>query len=324
MLVIYCKGLESFRQLEDKKPYHTPVTTDAILILLQGCPKLIVLDTPQHQIRAETLLASPPWASSRLETLRCMIVGVSRLSPDDIKILIELSVVGSSKNVFLTKQVRNALKTGRETMGQQQQVFKRLASLTHLKVLELAYRRPRDFRRESGQNIDHFTDTLELTLDSGLGQLAALKNLEMFGFEGCYHLIDRPELDWMVKSWPRLRVMCGLQQNDELTSGFEMRKRDMRSYMQQIRPDIQQHGGPRLSNLKEHRDHELCGPVVLEPYQHQQYQQSTFLVQQAFRSSQTPASDVSGRHQHRSLRLYRAALRIPSGSSMPVPFNVFN
>ncbi|KAG0322806.1 hypothetical protein BGZ97_003745 [Linnemannia gamsii] len=246
MLVAYCKELESFRLLEDKGFYHATSSFDASLVLLQGCPKLKVLDAVQHQIRAETLLASPPWVCDRLETLRCLIVGVSRLLPQDMKILNDLFVLRSSKNVFLTKQDRNALQMSRNTMGQQQQVLERLASLTHLKVLELAFKQPRDHLRRYGDKnpyVGYFTDTLELTLDSGLGKLAALKDLEMFGFEGCNHLIDRSELDWMIKSWPRLRAMSGLRQNGLLTSSFEMRKADLRSYMRQIRSDIQQHGG---------------------------------------------------------------------------------
>jgi hypothetical protein len=225
MLVAYCKELESFRLLEDKGFYHATSSFDASLVLLQGCPKLKVLDAVQHQIRAETLLASPPWVCDRLETLRCLIVGVSRLLPQDMKILNDLFVLRSSKNVFLTKQDRNALQMSRNTMGQQQ---------------------PRDHLRRYGDKnpyVGYFTDTLELTLDSGLGKLAALKDLEMFGFEGCNHLIDRSELDWMIKSWPRLRAMSGLRQNGLLTSSFEMRKADLRSYMRQIRSDIQQHGG---------------------------------------------------------------------------------
>ncbi|KAF9540895.1 hypothetical protein EC957_003642 [Mortierella hygrophila] len=246
IIVTYCRELETFRQLENEDVFLTGPTTDTALILLQGCPKLKVLDVYQSQVRAESLLASPPWVCEKLETLRCMITGVSRLSTQDMKTLNDLSVSGSSRNVFLTKQDRNALKTGRETMGQQQRILERLANLTHLKVLELASKRPKDNRLRPDEDhlyVDHFSDTLELTLASGLGQLAALKGLEMFGFEGCNHEIDRPELDWIVKSWPRLRAMRGLRQTGVLTSRFEMRKTELRAYMQQLRPDIQQQGG---------------------------------------------------------------------------------
>ncbi|KAG9064992.1 hypothetical protein KI688_002311 [Linnemannia hyalina] len=238
--------LETFRQLENEDVFLAGPTTDTALILLQGCPKLKVLDVYQSQLRAESLLASPPWVCEKLEALRCMITGVSRLSTQDMKILNDLSVSGSSRNVFLTEQDRNALKTDRETMGQQQRILARLANLTHLKVLELASKRPKDNRQRPDEDhlyVDHFSDTLELTLASGLGQLAALKDLEMFGFEGCNHEIDKPELDWIVKSWPRLRAMRGLRQTSVLTSRFETRKTELRAYMQQIRPDIQQQGG---------------------------------------------------------------------------------
>ncbi|KAF9089418.1 hypothetical protein BGX23_006715 [Mortierella sp. AD031] len=53
-------------------------------------------------------------------------------------------------------------------------------------------------------------DTLEPSLRSGLDRLAALRSLEMFGLECLNHLIGRSELEWMVVSWPHLRMMDGL------------------------------------------------------------------------------------------------------------------
>ncbi|KAF9332661.1 hypothetical protein BGZ91_011620 [Linnemannia elongata] len=246
IIVTYCRELETFRLLEKKEVFLCTLSADAAFVLLQGCPNLKVLDVYESQIRAESLLASPPWVCKKLETLRCLITGVSRLSEEDITTLNNLSVTGSNKNVFLTKQDRHALKTARETMGHQQRILERLAELKHLKVLELGFKRRKHHqygRKEDYLYVDHYSDTLGLNMASGLGQLAALKNLEMFGFEGCYHEIDKPELDWMIKSWPRLRAMRGLGQNGVSTSRFEMRKTELRSYMQQIRGDIQQLGG---------------------------------------------------------------------------------
>ncbi|KAK3840271.1 MAG: hypothetical protein JOS17DRAFT_726621 [Linnemannia elongata] len=244
-IVTYCRELETFRQVENESGNRFTGATDAALVLLQGCPKLKVLDLWQSQVRTKALLASPPWVCEKLETLRCAITGVSRFTQQDMKALSDLYMSGSHKNVFLTKQVRNALKMNRETMGQQQRILERLANLTHLKVLELAIRRPKNYGRRPEEDplyVEQYSDTLGLSLASGLGQLAALKDLEMFGFEGCNHEIDKPELDWMVKSWPRLRAMRGLQQTGVLTSEFERHKTRLRSYMQQIRPDIQQQG----------------------------------------------------------------------------------
>jgi hypothetical protein len=47
---------------------------------------------------------------------------------------------------------------------------------------------------------DHTPDTLELSLESGLGLLEALANLETIGFEGVDHRIGKLELEWMAKS----------------------------------------------------------------------------------------------------------------------------
>ncbi|KAF9080250.1 hypothetical protein BGX23_002407 [Mortierella sp. AD031] len=101
-------------------------------------------------------------------------------------------------------------------------IFDRLASLTRLKHLDLGYenRNPWEYKLGHYYAADDENeylaydgpafDTLELTLESGLGRLAALKDLEMFGFECVNHRIGRAELDWMAKSWPKLKLILTL------------------------------------------------------------------------------------------------------------------
>ncbi|KAG0264728.1 hypothetical protein BGZ95_003531, partial [Linnemannia exigua] len=182
-----CKLLESFCQVRDEDNFNSSYITDTVLKLLGACPNLKVLDAIQHRITAQALLYNPPWVCHGLEIFRCQIVGVSRLSESDVKALRDLPSSGSSANIFLTTQQRSVLRLDRMTMGQQQSILERLSRLTRLKVLEVSFKKYKGPGRPTQEDVtyvDYILDTLELTLDSGLGQLASLKDLEMFGFEG--------------------------------------------------------------------------------------------------------------------------------------------
>ncbi|KAK3835687.1 MAG: hypothetical protein J3R72DRAFT_451076 [Linnemannia gamsii] len=245
-LAKHCTLLESFRQILDEDIFNPSYITDTVIKLLGACPNLKVLDTIQHRITAQALLCNPPWVCHGLETFRCQIVGVSRLSASDAKALHDLISPVSSANVFLTTQQRIFLRVDRETTRQQQKILERFSRLTCLKVLEVSFKKNIGRSTQEGFiYVDYNPDTLELTLDSGLGQLASLKDLEMFGFEGCCHDIGLTELQWMIDSWPRLKSMRGLRRNGLATSPFEVKKTNLRDYIQHWRPDIQQQGGDR-------------------------------------------------------------------------------
>ncbi|KAF9093350.1 hypothetical protein BGX23_003422 [Mortierella sp. AD031] len=64
----------------------------------------------------------------------------------------------------------------------------------------------------AGTRPDPVPDTLELSLKSGLDQLATLSELEVFGFEYVDHKIGKAELAWIAAHWKRLKEMRRLQQ----------------------------------------------------------------------------------------------------------------
>ncbi|KAF9919542.1 hypothetical protein BGZ65_012046, partial [Modicella reniformis] len=91
----------------------------------------------------------------------------------------------------------------------------------HLKRLDLGFenRWPRSFVDNYISEIDGeeymayegpTPDTLDLSLESGLYQLEALRDLEMFGFEAIDHRISKREVEWMARSWPKLKLVYGL------------------------------------------------------------------------------------------------------------------
>ncbi|KAG0277774.1 hypothetical protein BGZ95_005358 [Linnemannia exigua] len=78
-------------------------------------------------------------------------------------------------------------------------------------------------------------DTLELSLESGLERLSALKELEVFGFEWVNHGIGKREC-W--SGWLRLRVMWGLGKDRFRQMEYDSYKGELREYFQALRPDV--------------------------------------------------------------------------------------
>ncbi|KAG0265938.1 hypothetical protein BGZ95_003168 [Linnemannia exigua] len=125
-----------------------------------------------------------------------------------------------------------------------------VSSLTRLKHLDLGYesRYPWTFKSEETyerKGVEYVRypdnktfDTLELSLESGLDRLGALKNLEMFGFECLNHRIGRKELDWMAKSWPRLRMMYGLDKERLYKIEHDEERAALKEYFEELRPDV--------------------------------------------------------------------------------------
>lgn len=129
------------------------------------------------------------------------------------------------------------------------QLYNRLAEMSRLRVLDFGYEYNHlfeifeetdiyevDGRLYSRRN-PAILNTLELSLESGLNQLNVIKNLEVFGFERIDHRIGTMELAWMAESWPRLRILRGLQEPD--LQMFEDPKTEMlKEYMKELRPFV--------------------------------------------------------------------------------------
>ncbi|KAK3820666.1 MAG: hypothetical protein JOS17DRAFT_793763 [Linnemannia elongata] len=254
-LVRLCPLLEEFRDVNDGisiDPTAGKPEMNVLGILLRGCANLKVIDAIQHRIEA-TEVVRYPWAATKLEIFRMQIVGVSRLTKDREGNLIRAMMAeagGAGMDVHEDAMFRDH----QQSLEQQRQVLERLASLTRLRVLDIGfeYRRTRlHFVNASVAPMEMFQgkkyrayggpipDTLALTLESGLAQLARLKALEVFGFGGVDHHIEEGELKWMADSWPKLRVMRGLKFAELKEARPERRRDALREYMVSIRPDVQ-------------------------------------------------------------------------------------
>lgn len=96
------------------------------------------------------------------------------------------------------------------SLAVQRQVYRKLAEQTHLKELQLGHHpSPSSVLNERRYQ----EQCLELTLESGLDELACLQQLEVLIIGHIAHRIGVAELRWMNKNWPKLRSVVGLFDN---------------------------------------------------------------------------------------------------------------
>ncbi|KAF9949273.1 hypothetical protein BGZ72_008925 [Mortierella alpina] len=86
------------------------------------------------------------------------------------------------------------------------EIFERLSNLTALRHLDLG----------TCEAVPGPLRSLDLTLNAGLGLLARLRGLAVFGFVATPQAMDRLEIDWMLESWPRLHTVTGTLTGDAL------------------------------------------------------------------------------------------------------------
>ncbi|KAG0306189.1 hypothetical protein BGZ97_000840 [Linnemannia gamsii] len=266
-LASHCKQFRVFRQGGDDESLneYCTVKTDlnVVSVLLESCPNLRILDAIQHRIDA-TYLAGHPWAcEATLETFRCQIVGLERMPCEEYKAMSTLSEQDSIK--LMNQDI--AQEKYKRSQEQHYRVYERLSRLARLQILDLGG----DIKGvvhyifgDSGVEptkevhgriylIDSspIMDCLDLSLGSGLDQLASLVNLRVFGFEGLDHRIETAELRWFATHWPRLIIMRGLHIDESET----LNKRDtkttrQRQEMQALRPLVHHESATPTSVLE--------------------------------------------------------------------------
>ncbi|KAF9132667.1 hypothetical protein BGW39_011612 [Mortierella sp. 14UC] len=195
-----------------------------------------------------------PWVCDQLTQLRCQIGKLERLTGPEQELYDKISAPRYTARVpkgrHLTVTLKHEL-----SMAQHGRMYEYLARLSCLTVLDVGfeamvrrralmaanstYPNPSIMRIE--QYLAEFgpvSGTLALTLESGLGRLATLENLEVFGFEGVDHRMGKAEIEWMARTWPLLKVLRGLQQDYPPRIEYERRKNELRGFMEVLRPDV--------------------------------------------------------------------------------------
>ncbi|KAF9336599.1 hypothetical protein BG006_008061 [Podila minutissima] len=128
------------------------------------------------------------WASTSLAVWNCMIT-VPRSNGGD-----EEEEDGQANNEMESHRI-------------QQQVYQKLAQQTRLQELKLG----RLDRKQVPEDESWYqTQCLEMTLASGMDELAVLKDLKQLDISYMNHNLGLTELEWMAKHWPKLEKIDGL------------------------------------------------------------------------------------------------------------------
>lgn len=97
-------------------------------------------------------------------------------------------------------------------MEMHRKVYGRLARLTHLEELWLGHS---PYTLYNVTEVSYQEDCLQLTLESGLEILGGLKNLKELNVAHMEHSMGVAEVQWMIKTWPKLKSICGLKMDSE-------------------------------------------------------------------------------------------------------------
>ncbi|KAF9151610.1 hypothetical protein BG015_006438 [Linnemannia schmuckeri] len=214
--------------------------------MIMTCPSLEKIDWIGRAL-CDTILWDYTGVWPNLTFLRCQIGGLKVL-PIEFEAI--RKQIKGLPGPFRFKENRVFLQ--QESIRQQQRlVLSRIGSLRNLKTLDIGA----DFQlhenttwAEGGQGgswVDkkrpRMYDCLRLSLEMGLDELAGLKNLEVFGFEGIEHEIGDAELGWMSENWGNLKVMrglCGTEGSLLVETEEDMRKARLLGVMKRLRPDV--------------------------------------------------------------------------------------
>ncbi|KAG0094007.1 hypothetical protein BGZ93_007588 [Podila epicladia] len=133
-------------------------------------------------------LATIDWASRSLRSFLCRIVAPRPACHEE----------GSSSNESLAwEQCRDI----------QRQAYRKLGEQTMLCELGLGVRY---YRRLTMDDPQYQRRCLEMTLESGLDELVGLTQLQHLDVSNMDQAVGIPELEWMDRSWPKLRRIDGM------------------------------------------------------------------------------------------------------------------
>ncbi|KAF9100685.1 hypothetical protein BGX29_006361 [Mortierella sp. GBA35] len=189
--------------------------------LFVGCSRLTHCMGMGHAILATDMIREPHWTCFRLQELHCAIRGVPRLSHLQEHILDRMR--HESRTEPKTDKEREVVEKRTHSLSVQRQIYQRLAVHTDLAYLDIGFEgvSPGSLQERyvtlfqdglcyRGSKAGAIPDSLELSLETGLSELAVLSGLRTIGFQSVDHRIGLEEMLWIVDNWSVRRVM-GMQ-----------------------------------------------------------------------------------------------------------------
>ncbi|KAG0380969.1 hypothetical protein BGX24_002189 [Mortierella sp. AD032] len=199
---------------------------ETLLALLRSSPSLRTVQTMKSNfgerpsVEGELDIVEAievPWACTLMENFECRITNVPR--PDIIDTLIE-----DTDNWIPDPATQDPPQPAalQESHTLQRMMLRQLGRLTHLRKLCLGaigrdWDNPEYYQLQiqgiRTMVVDEFIQRscLELSLESGVDELAGLKQLEELEVHQMAHRIGLREVQWMVEQWPKLRAIRGLR-----------------------------------------------------------------------------------------------------------------
>lgn len=183
-----------FKNLEYLEFLLNEPCSKELLGLLVGCPKLKNCVGKGHVVMAEDIVNSPEWTCLDLERLDIVVSGVPRLTNQQEAVLDLMQEQGRTDEAQqTTAEEQEALHYRKESYSLQRKIYQRLGRHKRLRGFFLgtcvAY---------GHKKVD---DCLELTLASGLDELAGLDMMEFISFTELNHRVGEAEDMWVKERW---------------------------------------------------------------------------------------------------------------------------
>lgn len=243
---------------------------DTVSPLLVSCSRLKVLDMRYELVDAKKV-KEKEWVCLKLEELRCQFVGVPYLSKKEQEVLDRIlareqkdqekerdphhqpqtssegPITRSKEEEELYDRTQQATSIRRQVLGQ----LSKLTQLNHLTLspdlkitdfsnadmYSLIYRSPKDGQHYINYG-DILPDTLHLSLDCGLDQLATMTELEYLAFESMDPKMRVHDVEWIAERLGKLKEIRGLAVDTHVGMEDDAEKGALRELMQRLRPDI--------------------------------------------------------------------------------------
>ncbi|KAF9106962.1 hypothetical protein BGX27_008927 [Mortierella sp. AM989] len=116
-------------------------------------------------------------------------------------------------------------------------VYERLSRFVNLERLMLGFSPYEGFKWRRGM-FEHQYDSLEMSLESGLYKLEGLKELKELNVALTYTNVGLSEVKWMASNWPKLRIICGLE-NEEDSKRNSKTVRRIERWLEENYPEIE-------------------------------------------------------------------------------------
>ncbi|KAK5820908.1 hypothetical protein F5H01DRAFT_339591 [Linnemannia elongata] len=199
-----CRNLEHLRFNLEQGKGHKELNK-----LFEACSKLKVCRGRGHEVLGADFVENHNWTCFGVQELDLKIIGIPRMS--EVQERVWEAMQHDHRTSENTEEERAAATQQRYSCQYQKSVYKNLAKYVHLRHLNLGGLDSVQSGTTTTTGADHTApDCLELTLESGLSELAGIRFLETLGVGGLSHRMRTTDLQWMCQHWP-LKKVNGLE-----------------------------------------------------------------------------------------------------------------